>query len=92
MPRDIDTAIRDCAAVLAIFADRWRNAEHYRDCLELLARAVPRCVGAGKVLEREAREELMVLTRNVEDMGIHRHVSRMLHEICAGGDAERMQL
>jgi len=76
---------------LAIFADRWRNAEQYCDCLEVLARTVPRSSPHG-YLDRQAREELAVLTRKVEETGIHRHVARMLWEMCAGDEQDLMQV
>ncbi|KAI9742374.1 MAG: hypothetical protein M1818_003907 [Claussenomyces sp. TS43310] len=85
MSTEADNASRDCTAVLAIFADRWRNAELYRDCLELLARAVPRVTASG-LLDASARAELAHLTRSIEEAGIHRHVARMLWEMCAEDD------
>lgn len=91
MPRDVYGASRDCTAVLTIFADRWRNAEHYRDCLEVLARTIPRTSPPGH-LDRQDRDELARLTSKVEEVGIHRHVSRMLWEMCAGNESDYMQI
>lgn len=83
MPKEADLAIRDCTSVLAILADRWENAEVYRDCFEVLARAIP---GSGE-LGGEVKEELRGLCRRVEEMGCHRHVVTMLMEMA--GDNER---
>lgn len=80
IPKEADLAIRDCTSVLAILADRWQNAEHYRDCFEVLARAILRSSRPG-YLEREAREELVDLTEKVVEAGIHRHVTTMLWEM-----------
>lgn len=85
MPKEADLAIRDCTSVLAILADRWQNAEHYRDCFEVLARAIPRSSRPG-YLEREAREELADLTEKVVEAGVHRHVTTMLWEMASSED------
>lgn len=80
MPKEADIAIRDCTSVLAIFADRWQNAEHYRDCFEVLARAI-----AGRsrqiCLDAESRAELVELTERVNEAGVNRHVTTMLYEM-----------
>jgi hypothetical protein len=92
MPKEADLAIRDCTSVLAILADRWQNAEHYRDCFEVLARALPRSARPG-LLERETREELAELTEKVNEAGVHRHVTTMLWEMASrGGGEEEMDL
>jgi hypothetical protein len=80
LPKEADLAIRDCTSVLAILADRWQNAEHYRDCFEILARAIARSSRPG-YLDRAAREELAELTEKVVEAGIHRHVMTMLWEM-----------
>lgn len=85
VPKEADIAIRDCTAVLAILADRWQNAEHYRDCFEVLARAVPRCEKLG-YLERDVREELTELIEKVQEAGIHRHVRNMLEDMASCGN------
>jgi hypothetical protein len=89
MPREADMAIRDCTSVLAILADRWCNAEVYRDCFEVLARAVPRCEIPGR-LGREAREELGFLIEKVSEAGVHGHVRTMLEEMAEEGGDEDM--
>ena len=86
LPKEADLAIRDCTSVLAILADRWQNAEHYRDCFEVLARAIPRSERVG-VLEAEARRELRALMGKVVEAGVHRHVEAMLWEM-AGGEGD----
>ena len=91
MPKEADLAIRDCTSVLAILADRWQNAEHYRDCFEVLARAIPRCSRLGS-LEREAREELAELTEKVNEAGSHRHVTTMLWEMATQSSIEDMEI
>ena len=80
LPKEADLAIRDCTSVLAILADRWQNAEHYRDCFEVLARAIPRSERVG-ALEAEARRELRGLMGKVVEAGVHRHVETMLWEM-----------
>lgn len=82
IPKEADLAIRDCTSVLAILADRWQNAEHYRDCFEVLARAIPRSSRPG-YLSREVREELADLTEKVVEAGVHRHVTTMLWEMAS---------
>lgn len=88
MSYEADNAARDCSAVMAIFADRWRNAEHYRDCLEILARAESRRLSSGMSatigslqLDVAERRELGALTEKLVRMGIHRHVAQMLREM-----------
>lgn len=79
--------------MLAILADRWQNAEHYRDCFEFLARAIS--VSQHErlgYLEKEARQELGVLAKAVADAGINQHVSVMLAEIVSQSDSEAMEL
>ncbi|KAL5316769.1 hypothetical protein ACEPPN_015820 [Leptodophora sp. 'Broadleaf-Isolate-01'] len=77
IPTEVDLAIRGSTSVLAILADRWQNAEVYRDCFEVLARANPRCKRLG-YLERATSEELAGLTDRVNEFGIHRHVSTIM--------------
>ncbi|CAG9974376.1 unnamed protein product [Clonostachys byssicola] len=84
VPQHANDAIRDCSAVLAIFADRWPKAEHYRDCFEWLASTIPRSQPQGQ-LSAEARQGLASLLVKLEESGIHRTTSRMLHEICETG-------
>lgn len=80
IPAETDLAIRDCTSVLAILADRWQNAEVYRDCFEVLAMAIPRCSRLG-CLEREAKLELRDLIGRVSNMGLHRHAGTILKEV-----------
>jgi len=80
MPKEADLAIRDCTSVLAILADRWQNAEHYRDCFEVLARAMGPEPG---YLDEGKRGELVELTQKVTEAGIHRHVATMLWEMAS---------
>lgn len=77
-----DVAVRDCTSILAILADRWQNAECYRDCFEVLARAVH---GASlpRYIDSETKEELIDLTRRVTETGVHSHVVTMLYEIAS---------
>jgi hypothetical protein len=82
VPREANDAFRDCSAVLAIFADRWPKAEHYRDCFELLAVSIPRGQPLGH-LGKEARQSLKILLLKLGESGVHRTTSRMLCEMCA---------
>lgn len=82
VPREASDAVRDCSAVLAIFADRWLKAEYYRDCFELLAVSIPRSQPSG-FLPSDTRQRLMELVVLLENSGIHRTTSRMLREIGA---------
>lgn len=77
--------------MLAILADRWQNAEQYRDCFEVVARAVPRSSRPG-YLDREAREELTDLIEKVSEAGVHRHVRTMLYEMAAFNEDEEMRI
>lgn len=85
VPREVNDALRDCSAVLAIFAERWPKAEQYRDCFELLAAAIPRSQPLGQ-LSDDVRQRLAASTRKLEESGIHRTSSRMLWEMCADRD------
>ncbi|KAG9245762.1 hypothetical protein BJ878DRAFT_500122 [Calycina marina] len=89
MPKEADLAIRDCTSVLAILADRWKNAEHYRDCFEVLARAIGPIPG---FLDPGAKQELAVLTEKVTETGIHRHVTTMLWEMVLSVADEDMEI
>lgn len=80
--RDVNDAVRDCSAALAIFADKWPKAEHYRDCFELLAASVPRSQPLG-CLASSTKRELMELVQRLEESGIHRTTLRMLREMGA---------
>lgn len=91
MGREADGAGRDCGSSLTIMADRWQNAEQYRDCLEELSRAVPRCCPPG-ILDGETRERLRVLTDKVAESGIHRHTEKMLREMCIDPTGYEMEL
>lgn len=82
LPRQVNDAFCNCSAVLAIFADRWPRAELYRDCFELLVRAIPRCQPLGTLAD-DVKTELLVFTRKLEESGIHRTTSRMLREMCS---------
>ncbi|KAH8680364.1 hypothetical protein BGZ61DRAFT_520184 [Ilyonectria robusta] len=88
VPKEANDAFRDCSAALAIFADRWPKAEHYRDCFELLAVSIPRSQPLGH-LAKDAREGLIILVRKLEESGIHRITLRMLHEICEDTESPR---
>jgi hypothetical protein len=85
--KEVDIAIRDCTSVLAILADRWQNAEHYRDCFEVLARAI---VGGGSfersVIGVDTRKELLELAEKVNQVGVNRHVMTMLYEMATVED------
>lgn len=70
--------------MLAILADRWQNAEHYRDCFEVVARAIPRSTRPG-YLEQDTRAELAELAEKVNEAGVHRHVTTMLWEMATQG-------
>lgn len=75
--------------MLAILADRWQNAEHYRDCFEILARAIGPSPG---YLDPSARQELAQLTEKVNEAGIHRHVNTMLWEMAAPVEGDAMEI
>jgi hypothetical protein len=90
IPKEADLAIRDCTSVVAILADRWQNAEHYRDCFEMVARAIPRSSGPG-YLEREARAELGGFAQKIVEVGVHRHVTTMLWEMANQSEEEEME-
>ena len=77
--------------MLAILADRWQNAEHYRDCFEVVARAIPRSARPG-YLERETRAELVDLAEKVNEVGVHRHVTTMLWEMASQSGDEEMDI
>ena len=91
IPKEADLAIRDCTSVLAILADRWQNAEHYRDCFEVVARAIPRSARPG-YLEQETRAELAELAEKVNEAGVHRHVTTMLWEMATQDGVEEMHI
>jgi precorrin-3B methylase len=82
---EADHAIRDCMSVLAIYADRSKNAEHYRDCLELLATSASRSFPIG-LLNEDIREKLAVLLVKVKQVGIALYVSEMISEMCGEGN------
>ena len=89
VPREVSDSLRDCSAVLAIFAERWPKAEAYRDCFELLSTSIPRSQPLGR-LSDDARRALRRLTRTLEESGIHWITRRMLVEICdEDGDTPR---
>jgi hypothetical protein len=88
VPRDVNDALRDCSAVLAIFAERWPKAEQYRDSFEFLATSIPRCQPLGYLAD-DVRRDLQELVRKLEESGIHRGTSRMLWEMCADDDSSR---
>ncbi|CAK7207372.1 hypothetical protein SEUCBS139899_010182 [Sporothrix eucalyptigena] len=79
--RQVSDAMRDCSAILAIFAERWPRAEPYRDCFELLSTSIPRSQPLGGRIGAEARQTLAGLCRQLEESGIHRLTSRMLREM-----------
>ncbi|KAL6406736.1 hypothetical protein AUP68_09539 [Ilyonectria robusta] len=59
--RGVDRAIRDCTTILSIFADRSRNADVYRDCMDLLASSISRAAPSGNI-DTESKQELATLT------------------------------
>lgn len=91
MSHEVNSAVRDCSAVLAIFADRWRNAECYRDCFELVARAESRrsmsLMSDGVQrwqFSAEERQEVTAMMERLVRIGVHRQVVRMLKDMCEG--------
>ena len=86
LPKEADFAVRDCTSVLAILADRWRTAEHYRDCFELLVRVFSQAEGGSlSGVGAEINELLSVLVERVLESGVHGHVADMLREFCEDG-------
>ncbi|KAH8597259.1 hypothetical protein B0O99DRAFT_89227 [Bisporella sp. PMI_857] len=90
-PKEVDLAIRDCTSVLAILAERWQNAECYRDCFEVLARGMGG-IGREGWLDPAVRGELVELTGKVTEAGCHRHVQTMLWDMAAPTEEGRMEI
>lgn len=87
MSKQAAIAVRDCTSVLAILADRWQNAENYRDCFEVLVQES----SSQEVLESGVRRELVELIKRVDESGVHRHVTRMLYEMASAVENEDME-
>lgn len=77
----IDRAIRDCTAILSIFADRSQKADIYRDCMELLASSISRVSTPGNI-DTETRQELNFLLGQIEENSLASHVHAKLSEMC----------
>ncbi|EMT74627.1 hypothetical protein FOC4_g10000754 [Fusarium odoratissimum] len=83
----IDRAIRDCTAVLSIFADRSQKVDIYRDCMELLASSISRISTPGTI-DTETRQELNFLLGQIEENSLASHVHAKLSEMCKTSIAE----
>ncbi|CAG9993113.1 unnamed protein product [Clonostachys byssicola] len=77
----IDRAIRDCTAILSIFADRSQNADVYRDCMDLLAGSVSRAAQPVNI-DAESRRELVVLVGQIEENRLASHIHSQLLDMC----------
>ncbi|CAH0055891.1 unnamed protein product [Clonostachys solani] len=77
----VDRAIRDCTAILSIFADRSQNADMYRDCMDLLGSSVSRAAQPGNI-DAESRQELAVLVSQVEENRLAPHIHSQLLDMC----------
>ncbi|KAJ0154344.1 Uncharacterized protein HZ326_3265 [Fusarium oxysporum f. sp. albedinis] len=77
----IDRAIRDCTAILSIFADRSQKVDIYRDCMELLASSISRVSTPGNI-DTETRQELNFLLGQIEENSLASHVHAKLSEMC----------
>jgi hypothetical protein len=73
-------AVRDCTAILSIFADRSPNADVYRDCLDILASSISRADPPGSI-DPESWQELAVLVGRIEEVGLALNVSTKLAEM-----------
>lgn len=81
LAKEVDRAIRDCTAILSIFADRSQNADIYRDCLDVLASSISRADPPGTI-DEDSREELGALVGQMEEVGLAPHVWTKLREMC----------
>ncbi|CAH0023721.1 unnamed protein product [Clonostachys rhizophaga] len=81
LSKAVDRAIRDCAAILSIFADRSQNADVYRDCMDLLASSVSRATQPVSI-DAESRRELAVLVGQVEENRLASHIHSQLLDMC----------
>ncbi|KAH7121800.1 hypothetical protein B0J13DRAFT_628936 [Dactylonectria estremocensis] len=77
----VDRAIRDCTAILSIFADRSQNADVYHDCMDLLASSITRASTSGNI-DIESRQELAILVRQMEENRLASHANAKLLEMC----------
>ncbi|KAH7121517.1 hypothetical protein EDB81DRAFT_952249 [Dactylonectria macrodidyma] len=84
----VDRAIRDCTAILSIFADRSQNADVYRDCMDLLASSISRASPSGSI-DTESKQELASLVSQVEENSLSSHAHAKLLEMCRDDVAER---
>ncbi|KAH6972961.1 hypothetical protein BKA56DRAFT_620329 [Ilyonectria sp. MPI-CAGE-AT-0026] len=78
--RAVDRAIRDCTTILSIFADRSRNADVYRDCMDLLASSISRAAPSGNI-DTESKQELATLVSQMEENRLAKHTHAKLLEI-----------
>lgn len=81
LSKAVDRAIRDCTAILSIFADRSQNADVYRDCIDLLASSVSRTTQPVSI-DAESRRELAVLVGQVEENRLASHIHSQLLDMC----------
>lgn len=79
--KTVDRAIRDCTAIMSIFADRSQNADVYRDCMDVLASGISRAHPQG-CIDMETRKELSILICQIEENGLASHTFTMLSEMC----------
>lgn len=81
--KPVNCAVRDCTAILAIFADRSQNADIYRDCMDLLATSVLSASSCG-IVDAESRQELTALVGQVKENILAPQVHTQLSQICKG--------
>ncbi|KAH7241278.1 hypothetical protein BKA59DRAFT_400639 [Fusarium tricinctum] len=81
--KSVHCAVRDCTAILAIFADRSQYADIYRDCMDILAISVLSASSCGSI-DAESRQELTALVGQVEENILAPHVHTQLSQICKG--------
>jgi hypothetical protein len=81
--KSVHCAVRDCTAILAIFADRSQNADIYRDCMDILAISVLSASSCGSI-DAESRQELTALVGQVEENILAPQVHTQLSQICKG--------
>jgi hypothetical protein len=82
--KPVDRAIRDCTAILSIFADRSQNADMYRDCMDVLASSISRASPSGNI-DTDSRQELATLVSQIEENGLASHTFTKLSEMCKDG-------
>lgn len=81
--KSVNCAVRDCTAILAIFADRSQNADVYRDCMDLLATIVLSASPCG-IIDAESRQGLTALVGQVKENILAPQVHTQLSQICKG--------